>query len=212
VILYDYFRSSASYRVRIALNLKGVSYQAQPINLLQGEEREASYLSVNPQGVVPTLELDDGSKLYQSLAICEYLEECHPEPPLLPDDAAGRARVRALAQVVACEIHPLNNLGVLQYLTGTLNVGEEAKLSWYRHWIAKGLSAIEAQLNHPQTGRFCHGDTPTLADVYLVPQLFNARRFECDLAAFLNILRVSEACETLAAFQRAHPSQQPDAR
>ncbi len=162
---------------------------------------------------MPTLETDDGTRLTQSLAICEYLDECYPDPPLLPADAEGRARVRALAQAIACEIHPLNNLKVLKYLSGELGLDEAAKLGWYRHWIAEGFEALEALLaDSPDTGAFCHGDTPTLADACLVPQVFNARRFECELSRYPTIRRIAERCDTLEAFQRAAPAAQPDAR
>lgn len=210
--LYSYFRSSAAYRVRIALNLKGIAYEQVPVNLLKGEEKGDDYRKVNPQGLVPALVTADGRVLTQSLAICEYLEEVYPYPPLLPADAAGRARVRALANLLACEIHPLNNLRVLQYLTGTLGVDEEQKLAWYRHWVVEGFNALEALLaDSSNTGRFCHGDQPTLADVCLVPQVFNARRFKCELSPYPTIQRIGEACEALPAFQAAAPEQQPDA-
>jgi len=210
--LYDFFRSSAAYRVRIALNLKGLSCERVFVNLLTGEDKADAYRAVNPQGLVPALALADGRVLTESLAICEYLEECYPNPPLLPSDPAGRARVRSLAQMVACDIHPLNNLRVLDYLTGVLGVDEAAKLAWYRHWIAEGLTALEARLNSsPDTGRFCHGDAPTLADACLVPQVFNARRFECDLSPYPTVVRLASASEALEAFQAAHPDRQPDA-
>lgn len=210
--LYDYFRSSAAYRVRIVLNLKGLSCERVVVNLLTGEDKAGAYRAVNPQGLVPALALADGQVLTESLAICEYLEECYPNPPLLPSDPAGRARVRSLAQMVACDIHPLNNLRVLDYLTGVLGVDEAAKLAWYRHWIAEGLTALEARLHSsPDTGRFCHGDSPTLADACLVPQVFNARRFECDLSPYPTVVRLARASEALAAFQAAHPDRQPDA-
>lgn len=210
--LYGYFRSSAAYRVRIALNLKGLAYEQVAVNLADGEQRGVDNLARNPQGLVPVLETDDGTRLTQSLAICEYLDERYPEPPLLPADAAERARVRALAQAIACEIHPLNNLKVLKYLTGELGVSDEARLGWYRHWISEGFDALETRLaDSPATGAFCHGDTPTLADACLVPQVFNARRFDCDLSAYPTIRRIAERCATLDAFQRAAPTAQPDA-
>ncbi|QOR37121.1 maleylacetoacetate isomerase [Billgrantia diversa] len=210
--LYGYFRSSAAYRVRIALNLKGLAYDQAPVNLVKGEQRGEDNLARNPQGLVPVLETDDGTQLTQSLAICEYLDERHPEPPLLPADAEGRARVRSLAQLVACEIHPLNNLKVLKYLVHELKVNEEAKLAWYRHWVAEGFSALEARLaNEPRTGTFCHGDSPTLADICLVPQIFNAERFECDLTAYPTLQRITENCRKLEAFAKAAPGEQPDA-
>ncbi len=210
--LYDYFRSSAAYRVRIALNLKGVEYQQVPVSLVKGEQSAAPFLDINPQGLVPALELDDGTLLSQSLAICEYLDEAHPTPALLPAGALSRARVRALAQAIACDIHPLNNLRVLNYLTDTLQVDKEARLAWYRHWIEQGLRGFEALLrDSPDTGEFCHGNDPTLADVCLVPQVFNARRFECDLASYPTVVRIGEACEAIPAFAAAAPARQPDA-
>lgn len=210
--LYGYYRSSAAYRVRIALNLKGLAYDQAPVNLVKGEQRGEDNLARNPQGLVPVLDTGDGTQLTQSLAICEYLDERHPEPPLLPADAEGRARVRSLAQLVACEIHPLNNLKVLKYLVHELKVDDDAKLAWYRHWIAEGFSALEARLaNEPGTGTFCHGDSPTLADICLVPQIFNAERFECDLSPYPTLQRITERCRELEAFAKAAPGEQPDA-
>ncbi|GEK52277.1 maleylacetoacetate isomerase [Vreelandella venusta] len=210
--LYGYFRSSAAYRVRIALNLKGLDYDQVPINLVKGEQRGGDQLARNPQGMVPSLVLDDNSVVNQSLAICEYLDERHPKPALLPADALARARVRALAQSVACEIHPLNNLRVLKYLVGELGVDEAAKLAWYRHWITEGFSALEATLStDPSSGDFCHGDSPTLADICLIPQVYNAERFECDLSAYPTIQRIAANCRALPAFEKAAPEAQPDA-
>lgn len=210
--LYGYFRSSAAYRVRIALNLKGLEYTQVPVNLVKGEQRSDSYLQRNPQGLVPTLETDDGTRLGQSLAICEYLDERYPEPPLLPKDAEGRARVRALTNLIACEMHPLNNLRVLKYLVSELGVDEEAKLGWYRHWIREGFDALEAMLARDvDSAGFCHGDSPTLADICLVPQVANAERFECDLSAYPTIRRIAAHCRDLEAFRRAAPAEQPDA-
>lgn len=210
--LYGYFRSSAAYRVRIALNLKGLAYDQSPVNLVKGEQRGEENLARHPQGLVPSLVTDDGLVLTQSLAICEYLDETHPEPPLLPADPAGRARVRALAQLVACEIHPLNNLRVLKYLVGTLDADEAGKLAWYRHWVTEGFAALETMLSREAgSGDFCHGDTPTLADLCLVPQVFNAERFECDLTAYPRIRRITANCRALDAFAQAAPSAQPDA-
>lgn len=211
--LYTYFRSSAAYRVRIALNLKGLPYEAVPVHLLRngGEQRQADYLALNPAGLVPVLE-DGGAVLTQSLAIIEYLDETHPQPPLLPGDALGRARIRALAQAIACDIHPINNLRVLQYLSRELGASEEQKTAWYRHWVEEGLAAVEAMLAHaPRSGRFCFGDTPTLADICLVPQVFNAQRFKCNTAHIPTVLRIAEACEALEAFRLAAPANQPDA-
>jgi maleylpyruvate isomerase len=210
--LYGYFRSSAAYRVRIALNLKGLAYEQEFIHLAQGEHRGDGYRQLNPQALVPTLVTDEGRRHTQSLAICEYLEERYPQVPLLPADADGRARVRALANIPACDMHPLNNLRVLKYLTGTLGIDEAAKLAWYRHWIAEGFAGFEAMLTAADgTGEFCHGDAPTLADICLVPQVFNAERFDCDLAPYPTIRRIAARCNELPAFAQAHPAQQPDA-
>ncbi|MBD3894960.1 maleylacetoacetate isomerase [Halomonas sp. ML-15] len=211
--LYGYFRSSAAYRVRIALNLKGLAYHQTSIDLVAGEQREADHLARQPQGLVPALVTDDGVTLSQSLAICEYLEERYPEPALLPADLPGRARVRALSQLIACEMHPLNNLRVLTYLVGELGATDDAKLSWYRHWIDEGFTALEAQLSRDAgCGDFCHGDTPGLADICLVPQVFNAERFECDLSNYPRIQQIAANCRALPAFAQATPAAQPDAR
>lgn len=210
--LYGYFRSSAAYRVRIALNLKDLAYDQAPVNLVKGEQRGGDFLAHNPQGLVPLLVTDDGVRLTQSLAICEYLEELHPTPALLPEAPAERARVRALAQLVACDIHPLDNLRVLKYLVHELKVDDEAKLAWYRHWIVQGFDALETMLSREAgSGDFCHGDTPGLADVCLVPQAFNAERFECDLSPYPRIRRIVDNCRALEAFRRAAPDAQPDA-
>ncbi len=211
--LHSYFRSSAAYRVRIALNLKGLPYTYAAVHLLKdgGQQHSADYQRVNPAQLVPTL-IDSGHAVGQSLAIMEYLDETHPEPALMPRDPLGRARVRALALCVACEIHPLNNLRVLQYLDAKLKVEESAKSDWYRHWITLGFTAIEAMLaNDPATGVFCHGDTPGLADCCLIPQIANSRRFDTPLEAFPTIRRIEQACLTLEAFANAAPQQQPDA-
>lgn len=211
--LYTYFRSSAAYRVRIALNLKGLPYEAVPVHLLRsgGEQLQPAYRAVNPAALIPSLE-DEGATLTQSVAIIEYLDETHPPVPLLPSDPLGRARVRALALTVACDIHPLGNLRVLKYLVHQLKVGDEAKAEWSKHWISEGFTALEAMLaGSPSTGRFCHGDTPTLADCCLVPQVFNALRFEVDMTRFPTIARIHAACSELEAFIAAHPSKQPDA-
>ncbi len=210
--LYGYFRSSASYRVRIALNLKGIAYDSAFVHLTRGggEQFQPSFCKLNPQAQVPAL-LEDGLVLTQSLAIIEYLDETRPEPPLLPKDAAGRARVRALAQIVACDIHPIDNLRVLNYLATELEISPEDKARWYRHWVETGLGALEALLaSHPATGTYCHGETPGLADACLVPQVFNARRFQCNLSACPTVVRIADACEGLDAFQRAAPGAQPD--
>jgi maleylacetoacetate isomerase/maleylpyruvate isomerase len=208
--LYNYFRSSASYRVRIALALKGLGYEYVPVHLTKNEQFNESYAAVSASRLVPTL-VDGDSVLTQSLAICEYLDETHPEPPLLPRDAAGRARVRALALDIACEIHPLNNLRVLRYLVRDLKVGEDDKNRWYRHWVETGLEAIERQLDDARAGRFCHGDAPTLADICLVPQVFNAQRFDCRLDHVPIVMGVFGECMKLPAFDGTQPSKCPDA-
>ena len=208
--LYTYFRSSAAFRVRIALNLKGLAYAPQFVHLAKGEHRKPDYAEVNAQALVPTLVLDDGTRLTQSLAIIEYLDEKHPQPLLVPSNPLERARVRALSLLVACEIHPLNNLRVLQHLKRQLGQNEEQVNSWYRHWVADGLQKFEAELRNG-AGRFCHGDAPTMADCCLVPQIFNAKRYQCDLAPYPATLRAFEACMKLEAFDRAQPSRQPDA-
>jgi maleylacetoacetate isomerase len=211
--LHNYFRSSASYRVRIALNLKDLPYTYVPVHLLKGggQQYTEDYQRVNPAKLVPTL-VDDGHAIGQSLAIMEYLDEIHPMPALLPRDQLGRARVRGLAQSVACEIHPLNNLRVLRYLDNDLKVDESTKTTWYRHWITVGFTAIEALLaNDPATGTFCHGDTPGLADCCLIPQIANSRRFDTPLDTFPTIRRIEETCLALDAFAKAAPQLQPDA-
>jgi maleylacetoacetate isomerase/maleylpyruvate isomerase len=210
VKLYTYFRSSAAFRVRIALNLKGIAYQPVFVHLAKGEHRAADYAKVNPQALLPTLELDDGTRLNQSLAIIEYLDERHPQKPLVPKDAQQRARVRSLSYLIASEIHPLNNLRVLQHLKRALNQGEDQVSAWYRHWIADGLTKLEAELASDR-GKFCHGEAPTMADCCLVPQIFNAKRYQSDLAPYPQTMRVFEACMQLEAFDRAQPSKQPDA-
>ena len=207
--LYNYFRSSASYRVRIALALKGIDYDYVPVNLPGNEQLTESYAAVAASRLVPMLE-DDGRFLTQSLAIVEYLDETHPQPPLLPPDPAARARVRALALDVACEIHPLNNLRVLKYLVRELKVEEEAKNGWYRHWVRDGLEAFERELGQLPAGTYCFGDTPTLADCCLVPQIFNGRRFDVNLDGLPRTMAAFDACMGLPAFQRAQPSSCPD--
>jgi len=207
--LYNYFRSSASYRVRIALALKGLEYDYKAVHLARNEHFQESFAAVSAARLVPLLR-DGDAVLTQSLAIIEYLDELHPQPPLLPPDPSGRARVRALAYDVACEIHPLNNLRVLRYLTRDLRVGEDDKNRWYRHWVETGLEAIERQLAAaPST--YCHGEAPTLADCVLVPQIFNARRFDCRLDHVPQVMRVFDACMKLPAFEGTRPEACPDA-
>jgi len=209
--LYTYFRSSAAFRVRIALNLKGLAYETAFIHLAKGEHRAPAYGAINPQSLLPTLE-DGGRLLTQSLAIIEYLEETHPQPPLLPKDPLARARVRSLAMLIACEIHPVNNLRVLTHLKRALGQSEEQVNAWYRHWIADGLAKFEADLARGKDGgRFCHGDQPGMADCCLVPQIFNAQRYQCDTAPFPATMRTFAECMKLEAFDRAQPSKQPDA-
>ena len=208
--LYTYFRSSAAYRVRIALNLKGLAYEPAFVHLAKGEHRGPAYGAVNPQALLPALE-DGGHLLTQSLAILEYLEETHPAPPLLPKDPVGRARVRSLAMLVACEIHPVNNLRVLQHLKRALGQSEEQVNAWYRHWIADGLAKVEADLSRPGSGTYSHGNQPTIADCCLVPQVFNAQRYQCDTTPYPTLMRVYAACMKLDAFDRAQPAKQPDA-
>jgi maleylacetoacetate isomerase/maleylpyruvate isomerase len=210
VRLYTYFRSSAAFRVRIALNLKGLAYEPSFVHLAKGEHLQPAYRAVNAQGLLPALEVD-GALLAQSLAIMEYLEETHPRPALLPKDPLGRARVRGLSLIVACEIHPLNNPRVLKYVKNALGHSQEEVDAWYRHWIADGLAKLESELAKSGTGRHCHGDAPTMADCCLVPQIFNAQRFACDLAPYPSVMRVFDACMQLEAFDRAQPGKQPDA-
>jgi maleylacetoacetate isomerase/maleylpyruvate isomerase len=212
VKLFSYFRSSASFRVRIALKLKGLDYDYLPVHLVRGggEQFAAQFRAMNPAALVPVLD-DAGTVLTQSLAIVEYLEETYPQPPLLPPDPVGRARVRALALSIACEIHPLNNLRVLNYLTQTLGISAEQKIAWYRHWVETGLETVEKLLADDQrTGDYCHGDSPGLADLVLVPQVFNAQRFNCRLDHLPVVMRIHEACLKLPAFAESIPSRQPD--
>ena len=207
--LYNYFRSSASYRVRIALALKGLDYDYKPVSLIKNEHLQESYVAVSASRLVPLLK-DGDAFVTQSLAIIEYLEETHPEPPLLPADTLGRARVRSLALDIACEIHPVNNLRVLRYLVGPLKVAEEDKNRWYNHWVETGLEGVESRLAASPT-RYCHGDAPTMADCVLVPQIFNARRFDARLDHVPNVMRVFDACMQLDAFSKTQPSACPDA-
>jgi maleylpyruvate isomerase len=209
--LYSYFRSSASYRVRIALNLKGVAYDQSFVHLLKAEQSSAEFLRVNPAGLVPALE-DGGKALVQSLAIMEYLDETQPGPKLLPGSATDRAYVRAFSQIVACEIHPLNNLRVLNHLRKAYGKSEDEIKEWYRHWIADGFAMMESYLaKEAKHGRFCLGDTPTMADCCLVPQVYNAQRYKCDLAPYPTVMRINEECLKLEPVKRAMPEAQPDA-
>jgi maleylacetoacetate isomerase len=205
-VLYDYFRSSASYRVRIALNLKGIDYDQRPVSLVEGAQRDPGYRALNPQGLVPMLEID-GHRLTQSLSIIVYLDQQYRDPPLMPADPADGAHVRSLALAVACDIHPLNNLRVLKYLRGPLAVSEEAKDEWYRHWVVEGLAALE-EMARKRAGAFLFGDTPTIADVCLVPQLYNARRFSVPLTDYPTLRRADETASAHAAFAAAHPDRQ----
>jgi maleylpyruvate isomerase len=211
--LYSYFRSSAAYRVRIALNLKGLAYEYAPIHLLRdgGQQLKPDYRKLNPDGIVPTF-IDGDKVLTQSLAIIEYLEETHPEPSLLPGTPLDRAFIRSVALQIACEIHPVDNLRVLKYLKHTLKVGDEAKDAWYRHWLESGFESLEKRLaNDARVGALCFGDTPTLADLCLVPQVYNARRFNLDMSRYPTIERIADHAAQIDAFARAAPGQQPDA-
>ena len=205
-VLYDYFRSSAAYRVRIALNLKGVDYESRAVNLAKDEQKADGYRALNPQGLVPMLEIG-GQRVAQSLAIIVYIDQLFPDPPLMPRDPADGAHVRAMAMTVACDIHPLNNLRVLKYLTGTLGISEEQKNDWYAHWISEGLTALEAMAT-PRSGRFLFGDIPTIADICLVPQLYNARRFDVPLDSYPTLLRADSTASALEPFAAAHPDRQ----
>lgn len=209
--LYTYWRSSAAYRVRIALNLKGLAYDSMPVHLAKDEQHATAFAEVNPQELIPVLRHGD-RVLTQSLAIMEYLDEAFPEKPLLPAVARDRQRVRAIAAMVACDIHPLGNLRVQQYLERELGATQAQREDWTRHWIGKGFDAIESMLaGNPSTGAFCEGDTPTMADCCLVPQVYNARRFAVDMAAFPTIARIEAACNALESFQAARPEHQADA-
>lgn len=208
--LYGYYRSSAAYRVRIALNLKGLSVEHAPVHLRHGQQRAESWLSLNPAGLVPVLE-HEGLLHTQSLAIIEYLDEMQPQPPLLPTDPADRSFVRAVALGIACDIHPLNNLRVLAYLRDGLGVADTARDRWYAHWIAVGLGALERQLSRDaRVGKHCFGDQPGLADIFLVPQFYNARRMKCDLTDYPTLCRLEASALSLPAFAAAVPDLQPD--
>ncbi len=210
--LYDYWRSSAAYRVRIALGLKGLAFEQAPVNLAPAvsAQRSPAFTGVNVEGRVPVLE-HDGERLSQSLAIIEYLDERFPTPPLLPAAPLERARVRALALLVACDVHPLNNLSVLGYLRDPLGADADAVNTWYRHWVHRGFDALEARLAAGPRSRFCAGEAPGLADVVLVPQVYNAERFECDMSRYPTIARINRECLALPAFDAARPERQPDA-
>ncbi|MER8631265.1 maleylacetoacetate isomerase [Mesorhizobium opportunistum] len=211
-VLHNYYRSSTSYRARIALEMKGLNYNYVPHHLRHGDHLEPAYLAVNPQGLVPALVLGDGTLLTQSLAIIEYLDEIQPEPPLLPGDALGRARVRMLAQMIACDIHPVNNLRVLTSLRTLFGAGDQDITNWFRHWVNEGFQPLEKLLaSSPQTGTFCHGETPGLADICLVAQIASNARFGVDLAPYPTIARINAACLALPAFQKAAPEKQIDA-
>jgi maleylacetoacetate isomerase len=210
--LYNYFRSSAAFRVRIALNLKGVQYEYVSKALIKNEHRAADYLSFNPQGLIPALDVD-GAAITQSLAIIEYLNELHPQPPLLPTEPLARAQVRSMALAIACDIHPLNNLRVLNYVRRDLGHNDDAVNAWYRHWVGEGFRGLEQLVaQHSSSRRYCFGDSLSLADVCLVPQMYNARRFNCDLAPFPTLVAISTHLETLPAFDQARPEVQPDAQ
>lgn len=209
--LHGYFRSSAAFRVRIALNLKKLTADAVLVNLQAGDQSSEAFRKINPQGRVPALEINDHI-LVQSLAIVEYLEESVPQPAFLPQDHLGRARVRAIANIISCDIHPLNNLAVLNYLRDSLDADEDQRTAWYRHWVAQGFDGVEPLLaDSDDTGKFCHGDTPGLADICLVPQVFNAQRFDCDFSSYPTISRIFDQCMAVEAFDLAQPSKQPEA-
>lgn len=209
--LHGYFRSSSAYRCRIAFNLKGLAYDFAPVHLKSGAQKSAEYEALNPQKLVPTLETEEGARLIQSLAIMEWLDETHPEPPLLSSDPLTRARERGFAQVIACEIHPLQNLRVLQYLTGALGVDEAAKAAWLSRWLKDGLAACEGLLaQRDKATAFCYGDAPGLADICLVPQVFSAERFDVDISDLPRVREIYQRCAALPEFERAHPRNQPD--
>lgn len=212
--LYDYFRSSAAFRVRIALNIKGLNVDQESVHLRRKDQSSPAYLAVNPQGLVPALVDDDGTVVTQSLAIIEYLDETRLDTPrLMPGDAAGRARVRAISDAIACDIHPLNNLRVLRHIGQVFDADEATRNeAWYKHWIAEGMGGLEGMLaGSAETGKFCHGDTPTMADCCLIPQIYNAERFGCDMSGYPTAMRINATCLALEAFQKAMPEVQPDA-
>jgi maleylacetoacetate isomerase len=211
MILYDYFRSSAAYRTRIALNLKGLAPERRFVHLRKGEQRAGDYLGVNAQGLVPTLVSDDGTRLTQSLAIIEWLDEKYPEPALLPRDRDDRAFARSIALTIACDIHPIDNLRVLQYLQRELKVDDARRDAWYAHWIREGFQAIEKQLAQRPVSRFACGDTPTLADICIVPQIANAGRVKLPMEPYPRLRAINEECGKLEAFVKARPEAQPDA-
>jgi maleylacetoacetate isomerase len=205
-ILHDYYRSSAAYRVRIALNMKGIAYEQRQVSLVDGAQKSDDYRALNPQGFVPMLEID-GLKLTQSLSIAVFLDQCYPEPMLMPRDPADGAHVRSMALAIACDIHPLNNLRVLKYLSGPLRQPQEVRDDWYRHWVTEGFDALEA-MAAPRAGKYMFGDTPSLADVCLVPQMYNARRFDVPLDAYPTLVRADANASALPAFAAAHPDAQ----
>jgi maleylacetoacetate isomerase len=209
--LYSFFLSSAAFRVRIALNLKGVDYETVPVNLPQGEHRGAAFLDTNPQATVPVID-DDGTILWQSLAIIEYLDARFPDPRLIPAEPVARAHVQALAQLIVCEMHPLNNLRVRNYLRDELELDEAGLSRWYKHWIAEGFASFEALVRRFSGGRYCFGDAVSVADVCLVPQVYNARRFDCDLTPYPTLQRIADGLRAEPAFARAAPERQPDAK
>ncbi|MEC9022070.1 MAG: maleylacetoacetate isomerase [Pseudomonadota bacterium] len=209
--IFGYFRSSAAFRLRIAMNFKGLNYDYNLVNLQSGDHLREDFKRINPQGRVPAIDIE-GNILTQSLAIIEYLDEVYPTPPLLPSDPLGKAKVRGIAGLIACDIHPLNNLAVLNYLRDQLTAEEEARLAWYRHWVKEGFDGLELMLSaNVETGQFCFGDTPTVADICLVPQVVNAKRFNCNLACYPTITRIFKECMDLSQFADADPMNQPEA-
>ena len=211
-ILYDFFRSSTSVRVRIVLSLKGIAYDQHAVHLRKGEQRDAEFLALNPQGLVPALVFDDGTILTQSLAIMEYLDEIYPEPALLPADSKAKVRVRALAYAIACEIHPLNNLRILKFIHKNYNVDDQGAADWFCHWVTETFGPVETLLSKSsETGLFCHGDTPSIADICLFAQMVNNHRFDVDMSPYPTLARIFEQCMLLPAFETALPQHQPDA-